>query len=258
MPGLFKFSRPSKARSVPPQPPSAQAASVTRADLEQYYSPFASADELVNRHATRVPGPSSMPFSSTDEAVNRPRLPGPSPFRLSPNRRVKPSMFAMRCNVHPFLSPSNPPALRYKFTDPPSYITIARSHSPIPPQLLSQPATQPPLPSLTLVFPRLTWQCPVHASSNGSYVTLFDVLDTLYRFLRTNISEREYQSLPPDSQKRVYEAYQHRCSRFRSNRERHAERMKGVKRVDFLMGEIRFQGLGLASGAANVWIVNVS
>ena len=180
-------------------------------------------------------------------------LPGPTPFKFRPQPRRR-----NYASVHPLLAISYPPLLRYNLLDHPSHIISTMTHAPIPSQVLAEAATNPLLPSLTLAHPRLMWQCVIRPVSNGSYITVFDVLDTLYRFLRTNVLESEYRSLPPDVQRRVYAAYQNRCSRLRGSRERYEERMKGVKRVDFLMESIRFQGLSPTNSGNTVWMINVS
>jgi hypothetical protein len=71
------------------------------------------------------------------------------------------------------------------------------------------------------------------------------VLNALYHGLRTNTSPEEYALLGERSknQKRAYQAYQDRYRRYQDQNRYREEKQGGVKRVDFLMGRVRFLGL---------------
>jgi hypothetical protein len=92
--------------------------------------------------------------------------------------------------------------------------------------------------------PRPFWACTVH-SSNGRYVTLLDVLENLYRALKTNISQAEFESLSDTDRRRATRAYEERYRRLRDIDPRASDREKkgGMKRIDFQMGRKRFGGL---------------
>ncbi|KAI0760717.1 hypothetical protein C8Q74DRAFT_1221279 [Fomes fomentarius] len=155
---------------------------------------------------------------------------------------------------------------------------VCASSTPPPPShpprltdaLVAEPATQPALPSLAIICDHLPWTITVTPTPNASwsapYVTLGDVLHTLYRTLRFAATEPELNFLELSLQDRVRDAYVRRYRRVEHSREREAEKAKGIKRVDFLRDYRSFLGLscvpgglpakGLAPGA--VWALHVA
>jgi len=148
-------------------------------------------------------------------------------------------------------------------------------------ELLGQPATHPPLPAMTLVSGVLshaivitpaaadkgtgTPQTPTTLLSPGglappaiTYVTVQDVLTTLYSFLRIPLSQEEYNALTPGHQREVARAYNSRVHRV-DERKRESERAKGVKRVDLLLaeGKAMFDGLGATKRSRSLWVLNM-
>lgn len=248
MPGFhwFSSSKPSRkhhrSHSMPPAP-------IGRADMNRYFTPFKTPSDLQQQpqypHQMPAPGPMPLPPQFAPTAAPR----GRQPHRRRANSTFAPAM-------HPILAASSPPTIRYKLLDHPSLICLTSTQTTLPPQFLAETATNPPLSTLTITCPRLMWHCTVRPS-NGPYVTVFDVLETLHRFLRTNVSKYEYAGLHPDMQRQVTAAYHYRCSRFRHSYERQEERMKGLKRVDFLLEATRYQGLTPTNTSA-VWTLNVS
>jgi hypothetical protein len=188
------------------------------------------------------------------------RLPGPTPYRVHefqshPNSPTTPSSLM---SVHRLLAATHHPAIRYDLVNHPSLIVTSASRSRLSSQSLSEAAVKPELNSMIIVCTHFRWQLAIRAASNGFYVTVFDVLDGLHHFLYTNVARGEYEALRPDIQRRVSLAFQSRCSRLPSHRERQEERMKGLKRIDFLMGSTQFQGLAPTAAATNVWQLNVA
>ncbi|KAF5349874.1 hypothetical protein D9758_014027 [Tetrapyrgos nigripes] len=143
------------------------------------------------------------------------------------------------------------PGVRFDVRLPPSTMTISSSSTYIPQRTLSEPAISPPVASLTLSIPHLSphWRIFV-TPSNGVFITLRDVFDAVYYTLRTRITESEYRSIrSPDDLKRVNRAY---VDRYRKVGERdkyvgEAEKQGGVRRVDFLAGHTRFEGISVMS-----------
>jgi hypothetical protein len=118
-------------------------------------------------------------------------------------------------------------------------------------------AVYPPQLTISIVTPHLPWSIAV-AASNGRYVTVSDVLNALYRSLRTNVTSAEFHALGTQKlMRRATEAYTQRYMRLRGHRGYAEEKQQGVKRVDFLMGCTKFRGLS-ATGAADVWRLHVS
>jgi hypothetical protein len=99
----------------------------------------------------------------------------------------------------------------------------------------------------------------VTAAQNGTFVTVGDVLDAIYRSLRANVSAAEYHTLPSrKAMDRVSSAYELRCQRIRDHRASSEERRRGLRRVDLLMGLTKFMGLSRTSSGEDVWLLNVS
>ncbi|KAF8069275.1 hypothetical protein FPV67DRAFT_1116715 [Lyophyllum atratum] len=182
-------------------------------------------------------------------------LPGPSPYVVSFPKSGQAS-YMSTVRMHALLQSSSSPALNFDLTQHPS--TITSHHQGISQRALSEPATKPPLASLTLLIPHLPWTVTVHASY-GPYVTVTDVLEGIYRKLRANISSHEFNSLPSEKdRRRVTSAYEQRYRRIRGSRDYEDEKRQGVRRVDFLMGHTRFMGLSSSSSGPEVWILNTA
>ncbi|KAM5533197.1 hypothetical protein V8D89_013153 [Ganoderma adspersum] len=136
--------------------------------------------------------------------------------------------------------------------------------------MVRQPATHPPLPSLSVVCDYLPWSITVvpnpRATWAAPYVTVGDVLHTLYRALRLGVTDPELDTLEPALRERIRRSYVARYRRVAHPRDREAEKAKYVKRVDFLCDRTFFLGLapvpngnpakGLAPGA--VWALHVA
>jgi hypothetical protein len=121
-----------------------------------------------------------------------------------------------------------------------------------------EPAVYPPEISLTLVTHHLPWAIVVPAS-NGRFVTVSDILSSVHRALQVSVTQSEFSAL--GSQKLMHQAsvaYRRRCERLRGHRGFMEEKRKGVKRVDFLMGYTKFQGLSPTSRGSNVLQLNTS
>ncbi|KAJ7354419.1 hypothetical protein DFH08DRAFT_804328 [Mycena albidolilacea] len=94
----------------------------------------------------------------------------------------------------------------------------------LPDDVLVKPATEPPLSLLILVHPRL-----------GSW-------DIVLRPAEGKIGA-DYKSLPPAVQYKVSVAFSRRWKRMPNTELKDTEWGKGLKRVDFLRGTIRFAGV---------------
>lgn len=87
----------------------------------------------------------------------------------------------------------------------------------------------------------------VESKHNGRYVTVQDVLCTLYGTLRTTVPVHEMAGMPGDVTMRVNYSYQRRLARARSEGREESEKARGYRRIDFLPGHQRLSGLQLAS-----------
>ncbi len=136
--------------------------------------------------------------------------------------------------------------------------------------LVREPATHPPLPSLAVICDYLPWTIIVVPTPSAPwaapYVTVGDVLHTLYRTLRLRATDHELGALGPALRDRVQRAYVARYRRVAAPREREFEKAKAVKRVDYLCDHTAFCGLapvpggnpakGLAPGT--VWALHIA
>lgn len=173
-----------------------------------------------------------------------------SPYACSP-------LPSIPATIHPLLAVSNTPSLIYDMS---RHISSLRpSHPSLSPHRLAEPATEPPLPSLTIVCPHLPWRINVKARQQNGYITVADVMDGLYRALRLNSTEAEFKLLPShDMKHRVNEAYKQRYRRASDVTEYEHEKAQGLRRVDFLGGKNTFMGLSSTGEGAGVWQLNVS
>ncbi|KAF8636977.1 hypothetical protein AX17_003124 [Amanita inopinata Kibby_2008] len=197
---------------------------------------------------------SSSPASSTGPLTPPSHtfsLPGPTPYVFS---SPQPKRRETHTRPHPLLEFSHSPAVHYDLMDPPSSVT---SHHLRLSRALAEPATNPPVQSMTLVSPHLPWSIKVSAH-NGTYVTVSDVLGAMYNSLRTNITPSEHRLLPTrQDQERAASAYRQRYRRHRDPRTHDAEKRAGMKRVDFLMGHSQFAGLSRTDSGPTSWFLNV-
>ncbi|EJF55821.1 hypothetical protein DICSQDRAFT_113850 [Dichomitus squalens LYAD-421 SS1] len=136
--------------------------------------------------------------------------------------------------------------------------------------MVCEPATYPALSSLVVMCEHLPWAITVvptpHALWAAPYVTVGDVLHTLYRTLRLGVTEYELDALEPATRDRIHRAYVSRYRRIAHPRDRETEKAKYVKRVDYLCDRTSFLGLspvpngnpakGLAPGM--VWALHVA
>ncbi|KAJ7750681.1 hypothetical protein DFH07DRAFT_746039 [Mycena maculata] len=189
----------------------------------------------------------SSPASSPSLSYSA--FPGPAPF--VPRRD---SSF-VNAQAHSLIAFSHKPILKYDVTLHPSTIStrrMGRSSAGF-----SEPAVYPPQAAISLVTPHLPWAIGVPAA-NGAYVTVFDVLDAIYRTLRVNATAAEFNALGTQKlMRRADAAYMQRYERLRGHRGYNEEKKQGVKRVDFLMGYTTLQGISPTPGTPDVWQLNI-
>jgi hypothetical protein len=119
-------------------------------------------------------------------------------------------------------------------------------------------ATYPSLPFLSITSHHLPWAIEVHASNN-SFVTVGDVLSSIYHSLRTNITSAEFDTLlSPHDQRRATHAYEERYRRQLSARIHEEEKRGGMKRVDVLMGHTQFLGISSSGRRLEEWQLHVA
>lgn len=157
-------------------------------------------------------------------------------------------------NIHYLLAftPYTDPVISYDLSEPP-YISHGLDGS-------SQPATSPPLQRLVITHPLFMWNVEVFPSSSTptAYVTVTDVLSTLYHSLSRGVDPAHYADLAHGERQGVDNAYFNRCSDVRDAIQRKYTRARGVIKLDFLAGQTRFKGLSGTTSGPDIWELNVS
>jgi hypothetical protein len=217
----------------------------------------------------RALGPHSLLLN-----IEFPRTTSPEPPRSPPPLKHEGSPYARSAlpavpEDHPtatlriqrVLSFALKPKISFDLSHHPSTITTLPGHRQISLFALSELATTPPLPSMTIVSPDLPWSITVVPPSPhkaNQFVTVSDVLVALHRTLGLAVTITELRNLPSaDAVSRVIAAYERRVKEIADNKSREAMRRKGVKRVDFLMEHRRFLGLSRMGRDPDVFALNV-
>jgi hypothetical protein len=152
------------------------------------------------------------------------------------------------CNLPPVpaeinrvLAVLSPPVLQWDMLHPANTI---QPLIPLSPAVLQEPATNPPLPYVTIICDRLPWTLTVIPKSQQPYVTVGDLLAGLYAGLRQGATAEEYSRIPSSTMKtRVNDAFIKRCKTTHPGQTHAAEYNKGLRRIDFLTLKTRFNGL---------------
>jgi len=112
---------------------------------------------------------------------------------------------------------------------------------------------------MTIIHRHLPWTIrvvPTHKP--GTYVSISDVLDAIFGTLRLTATEGEYRKIPTqEMQQRVDIAYRRRYKRLQDAQQYQKEKMRGVRRVDFLAEKNIFAGLSSTPRGPDVWELNV-
>ncbi|KAF8576678.1 hypothetical protein K439DRAFT_1238724, partial [Ramaria rubella] len=108
---------------------------------------------------------------------------------------------------------------------------------------LHQYATTPPVTHMKVVTNLLPWAIHVNANDPKSFIRVVDVLETIYRSLRTGISPNEWNRAQNPFRNQVKKAYHRRCQVSRPFTLDGYEEKQGVRRVDYLHDKTMFLGL---------------
>ena len=109
--------------------------------------------------------------------------------------------------------------------------------------LLGEPVAYPHMGSIVLFSDLLPWSTHVEAATPNDVVTIFDVLQALHTALRIPISKSEWNSLSSHTQNSVSAAFYHRLGGIRDHSLREKQLKKGVRRLDFLLGNTKLLGI---------------
>jgi len=199
--------------------------------------------------------PSLYSYTSSLPSEGGPITPPPlqhfgSPHAYSP-------LPSVQSRIHPVLGAAHVPLVRYDLTLPSSSLQL---HPSVPAHVLREPATQPPLPCMTIICAHLPWSINVTASNSkhGIYVTVIDVFEAIYRALRLGVTADEFESIRTlEEKQRVDDAYRRRYKSVGDRKGYELEKSKGLKRVDFLKERQIFASLTSTPGGPEIWELNV-
>ncbi|PBK93379.1 hypothetical protein ARMGADRAFT_1079709 [Armillaria gallica] len=190
----------------------------------------------VRRHYLSNPDASYMGYV-------REHVPSPLPPVLGkPRHRHIPLPFQTESNtpiiIHPLLRPSRgEKIMELDFARSLSSVRVLGHEG-----CVKELATSPPLPSLAIVHPKLPWPIVIQRSGNREWVTVADVVETMWHALQIRDPTR---SPPPSLLKNQDEAPCTSCRNMLGYVER------GVvhePRLAYLKGKTRFMGLRAIEG----------
>ncbi|KAL0960243.1 hypothetical protein HGRIS_011875 [Hohenbuehelia grisea] len=152
---------------------------------------------------------------------------------------------AIEVAIHPMLRADSVSTIEFDMASPPQPMI----------DLSGQPATSPPLPSLTIVSPCLPWAIVVHGTScfgPAPFVSVSDVLSTLYNALRALVTPEEFLSAT------AAPATRNRSSPQMIDIESRGPRCywAGMQRLHFLRGKQTFGGLSRSASGAETWVLS--
>ncbi|KAF5310780.1 hypothetical protein D9619_007628 [Psilocybe cf. subviscida] len=215
-----------------------------------HFSPFAAELDRVE-----LPSPSfsvsTMP--SSPGVLTPPPLGSGSPYESK-------QLPLIEADIHPWLSihAAGSSFHNIDFAYPISHTPGTYNY--IPPDVLRQPATVPPVSSMRITCGKLPWPITVESrSASFPFVTISDVFSTIYTSLRASVSGHEFNKLLPTkaAQDAVSVAFRARCERAGPTGYG-SEKAKGLKSVDFLLGRTRFCGLIAVKMGLRGWVLEVS
>jgi hypothetical protein len=150
------------------------------------------------------------------------------------------------------------PALAWDLTLPAAAATASYDQRSLVPPILAEAATDPPLPAIKLMCSALPWPIVINSAHPRVGVTVADMLNGVYFYLRLPVSEAEFHTLPSQARAEVTMSFKNRYRRIRNDVEYEREKSKGVKRIDFLMGRVQWAGLSSSKAGPDVWVLNVA
>ncbi|EKM56719.1 uncharacterized protein PHACADRAFT_254006 [Phanerochaete carnosa HHB-10118-sp] len=229
------FSTSSRQSSVGPHTPPEGTRSLPQVAGQQHYPRYG------QYLAPDTPYPKTQPLPPSPSLSSS----GGSPLPLVVNDLVSTSRHK-HVQTRPFqwdllsdpvrlATPSDPPVMEYL----------------LQPAQLAAPATTPAVADVRIMHPHLPWVVNVSASRyyGNIYVTVGDVLQQLYQALRLSVSQLEYDTtvrLNTGLAPRIQGAFERRVQR--AAQYGVDERRKGLRRVDFLMGDTQFAGFKVVTG----------
>lgn len=147
----------------------------------------------------------------------------------------------------------------YNMTTLPS--TVTDRGYPLPPAILMETATMPPVQSMVIQCPLLPWVIKVEPpkSKQRNFIVVQDFFDCLYFALRRPVTDEEFNTVVSSGQRNsITNAFQRRIKSVPDYGLYLEEQKKGLKRVDFLGEYIMFDGLSANLNGGAQWTLQVS
>lgn len=151
--------------------------------------------------------------------------------------------------------------IKYNLSHPPSQATLiypgSSSLFELSESQLNRPATYPPLQKMRISSPLLPWPITLYPTSETrATLTVGDVLEGLFRFLRKHASGEEWHSADKHTREDVRQAWMRRVRRQPTHDDKEHERNNGLRRIDWLEKATVFQGLEPVKGS-DTWILHL-
>jgi len=107
---------------------------------------------------------------------------------------------------------------------------------------------------------RLPWTFTVEPTATSSpFVTILDVLHTLYTSLHKPIKQAEFDAVSKSYRVSISKAWCNRLDEISSPPDMKAERARGVRRMDYLLGKTcikRLRYLSISGRGVVTWLVD--
>jgi len=204
-------------------------------------------DRIPSAHCGTVVHAQPHSASSVCAAPLAPRTPPPTRSRYIPLPPQTDTNTAV--SINPVLGFTPRPPITFDLSLPPSSVTTPHCHE----RCLFEPATQPILPSLTVISPLFPWPITIHTSSiNPAFVTVADVLGTISGAVQLRVTEAEFEYLASYPSVRAQNGA-HSDEECRPP----GVYRRDMKRLDFFGGKNTFLGLSKSTMGWDTWVLNV-
>ncbi|KAG7090739.1 hypothetical protein E1B28_009829 [Marasmius oreades] len=183
------------------------------------------------------PGPLTPPQHSS----------GPYTYQALPLPGLTPT------EVHPALGSHALTTLRWDLTLQPNVETMH-----VDPRIFTAAVTKPPLPFIIIIVPELGWEIPIQPQGGNPFITVWDVVQGIYRFLREPITQEQYARCNEQQRLQIDASFRRRYTRYDQPQGQKLEKSKGIKKVDLLFGQTRFMGLSSTKRGPDFWRMHFS
>jgi len=205
-----------------------------------------------------TPGDAPSPLHdlpATPQSVHLDVAPPPHSLHdlLANPQDVRPDVALSPPSLHDLLASPQGSRLDVAFPPHPDRLRIHQSH-------LSMAATHPPVELMKIVVAGLPWAFTVEPTATSSpFVTVLDVLHTLYTGLHKPIKQAEFVAVSKSYRDSISVGWYNRLDKISSPSDMKAERARGVRRIDYLLGKTcikRLRYLNISGQGVVTWLVD--